>query len=81
MLLQGREGGWQLLASSSLSKLFIDLAALHSVLSTPDYGLCLSRTPMSHFLSVGLRTFCVGEHTCLLSRCSIWTLMPFSNAK
>lgn len=30
MLLQGRGGGWQLFASSSLSKLFIDLAALRS---------------------------------------------------
>lgn len=51
MLLQGRVGGWQLIASSSLSKLFIDLAALHPLLSTPDCGLCLSGTPMSHFLS------------------------------
>lgn len=61
MLLQGRGGSWQLVASSPLSKLFIDLAARHALLSTPDCGLCLSRTPMSHFLGVSSRMFLCGK--------------------
>lgn len=55
VLLLGRGGGWQLVASSSLSKLFIDLAAPHALLSNPGRGLCLPHTLTSPSLRVSLR--------------------------